>query len=206
MTYSRFENREEWVINALSKWVPRMTDFAIPSEPEIAIHWQTDGPPMNQRSLYEALSRIKALTLVRERRTCNYGHSHLGLIEYGGETILFTAPGWHQVSKETREIFTTVWTVKEAMVIYYAQSLGLQNSCPSELDHFKVEYYSTIWLIKTQQTLSRFVPSDNAYWQGQEIPFQTRNITTQTFPICSSPAFLPGSKTTVTPEPCSPLP
>ena len=72
---------------------------------------------MNQTSLYEGLSRVKSLALIRERRTCNYAYSHLGLIEYGGETILFAAPGWQTVSQETREIFTTVWTLKEVMVI-----------------------------------------------------------------------------------------
>jgi hypothetical protein len=206
MQYSRFENREEWVINTMSKWIPRITDFALPTNPDIAIHWQRDGPLMSQNTLYEALSRIKSLTLVRERRTCNYGHSHLGLIEYGGETILFTAPGWQKFSMETREIFTVVWTIKEAMVIYYPQSLGWTSSCPSESTHLKVEYYSMIWLIKAQQVLSKLVPSDRAYWEEQEILFQIRNLTTQTFPLCLSPALLPVAGATSTPEPCSPLP
>jgi len=206
MQYSRFENREAWVVNAVSKWISRVTDFTLPADPEIAIHWQRDGPPMDQNTLYEALSRVKSLTLVRERRTCNFGYSHLGLIEYGGETILFTATGWQKVSVETREIFTAVWTIKEAMVIYYPQSLGWPDSCPSEPAHLKVEYYSTIWLIKAQQILSKLVPSDRGYWEEQEIPFQIRNIKTQTFPLCLPPALLPASAATSTPEPCSPPP
>lgn len=203
--YVNFENRENWVIDALTKWVPKLDHLALPAEPELAIHWQADGPPMNQNSIYEGLSRIKSLALVRERRSCNYAHSHLGLIEYGGETILFTAPGWRTVSPKSREIFTTVWTIKEAMVIYYAQFLGLPNACPSELEHLKVEYYSTLWLIQVERALAQFVPADSKYWVETEIPFQIRNVKTQSFPQClpiwsSVPATMPSS------TPCSTLP
>jgi hypothetical protein len=187
MQYVDFANRETWVQDTLTKWIPQIDDFSLPRNSEIAIHWQTDGPPMSQATLYEGLSRVKSLVLVRERRTCNYGHSQLGRIEYGGETILFTAPGWQTVSQETREIFTTVWTIKEALVIYYAQFLGLASSCPSELEHLKVEYYSTIWLIQMEQVFSRFVPTDKKYWAETEIPFQIRNIKTQAFPQCLPP-------------------
>jgi hypothetical protein len=203
MRYGRFQGREGWVINALTKWIPRLNDWALPSDPVIAIHWQTDGPPMNQNTLYEALSRVKSLALVPERPLCSYGYSHLGLIEYGGEIILFTAPGWQKVSIETREILTTVWTIKEAMVIYYPQSLGWANSCPAEPEHLKTEYYSTIWLVAAEQAFSKFVPADRSYWEGQEIPFQSKHIVTQTFPPCSPPILLPAP----TPDPgCSQLP
>ena len=205
MQYSRFENRESWVIQAVTQWMPRMTDFALPADSVITSHWQTDGPPMSQTTLYEALSRIKSLALIPERRACNYGHSQFGLIEYGGETILFTAPGWKTVSAETREIFTTVWTIKEAMVIYYPQSLGWTNSCPSETDHLKNEYYSTIWLVKAQQVLAEFVPGDKNYWEQKEIPFQLRTLATQAFPDCL-PAAFPHPAFTPTAEPCFPIP
>jgi hypothetical protein len=187
MCYGQFENQEDWLINALTQWIPRMNDFAIPTDPVIAIHWQSDGPQMSQDTLYESLSRVKALTLVRERRLCSYGHSHLGLIEYGGEIILFSAPGWQKVSVETRQILTTVWTIKEAMVIYYPQSQGWASSCPSESEHLKNEYYSTIWLLKAEQVFSKFVPADRGYWEGQELGLQIRNIVTQSFPRCLPP-------------------
>jgi hypothetical protein len=204
MQYSRFEDREEWVIRSITKWIPRLTDFVIPTDSKIAIHWQADGPPMSLVSLYEALSRVKSLSLIRERRSCSYGHSELGLIELGGETVLFTAPGWQTVSVGTREILTAVWIIKEAMVIYYPQSLGWASSCPSEPDHLKTEYYSTIWLVKAQQALSKFVPADKGYWEQQEIPFQIRNITTQTFPACLPTQT--ADPVTPTVEPCFPLP
>ncbi len=168
-----------------------MNDLNLPVDSAVALYWQTDGPPMNQNSLYEALSRIKTLALIPERRMCSYGHSDLGLIEYGGEIVLFTSPSWQKVSQETREILTVVWTIKEAMVIYYPQSLGWANSCPSESARLKNEAYSTIWLVKAEQTLSKFVPSDQSYWEGQEIPFQIKNIVTQTFPPCLLPVLLP---------------
>jgi len=204
MQYSKFEEREEWLIRSITKWTSRLTDFALPTDPSIAIHWQADGPPMNQISLYEGLSRIRAMALIRERRSCSYGHSELGLIELGGETILFTAPGWQAVSVETQEILTAVWTFKEAMVIYYPQSLGWASSCPSEPDHIKVEYYSTIWLVKAQQTLSQFVPADRGYWERQEIPFQIRNLNLQAFPACLPTQAIDSITPTV--EPCFPLP
>jgi hypothetical protein len=180
------------VIHAVAKWVPQITEFSLPADPEIAQHWQSDGLSMNEATLYEALSRIKVLSLVRERRTCNYGYSDLGLIEYGGETVLFTAAGWSKVSEETREIFTAVWTIKEAMVIYYPQSNGWYNSCPSEQEHLKNELYSTIWLLRMEQVLATFVPVDKRYWQDVEIPFQKRNILDQKFPPCASPAMYTG--------------
>ncbi|MEW5719642.1 MAG: hypothetical protein AB1817_13510, partial [Chloroflexota bacterium] len=148
---------------------------------------------------------VKSLALVQERRTCNYAYSHLGLIEYGGETILFAAPGWQTVSQETREIFTTVWTLKEAMVIYYAQFRGLPNACPSEVEHLKIEYYSTIWLIHLEQILSRFVPADKKYWVETEILFQMRNVKTQTFPQCLPPTVFSATPMP-SPTPCSTVP
>jgi hypothetical protein len=162
----------------------------VPTDPNVAIHWQSDGPPMNQNTLYEALSRVKILELVRERRLCSYGYSQLGLIEYGGEIVLFTAPEWQKVSAETREIMTTVWTVKEAMVIYYPQSQGWSSSCPGETEHLKVEYYSTIWLLKAEQTLAQYAPTDANYWNDQETRRQIGNINTQSFPPCQSPVLL----------------
>lgn len=194
MRYGQFQNRELWLINAVSKWIPRMNDFDLPVDPSIARHWQSDGPPMSQETLYEALSRVKALTLVPERRLCSFGYSNLGLIELGGEILLFTDPGWQKVSIETREILTTVWTIKEAMVIYYPQSQGWSNSCPGETEHLKTEYYSTIWLLKAEQTLAEYVPADSSYWQDQETRRQARNILTQSFPPCQSP--LPAVKAT----------
>lgn len=203
MRYCRFQNREKWIIHVLSKWIPRMNDLAMPTDPAVALHWQADGPPMNQNTIYEALSRVKALALVPERPMCSYGHSHLGLIEYGGELVLFTAPGWQKVNVETREILTTVWTIKEAMAIYYPQSQGWASSCPSEPEHLKNEYYSTIWLVAAELTLARFVPTDQSYWEYQEIPFQIKNIVTQKFPPCLPPVLLPAP----TPDPgCSQLP
>jgi len=191
MRYCRFQGRETWLVHVLNKWIPRLNNLAIPSDPAIALHWQTDGPPLDQNTIYEALSRIKALALIPERPMCSYGHSHLGLIEYGGELILFTAPGWQKVTSETREIITTVWTIKEAMVIYYPQSLGWISSCPSESARLKNEYYSSIWLVSAEQALAAFVPADHIYWQNQEIPFQLKNIATQRFPPCSPPIQLP---------------
>ncbi len=191
ITYADFDNRESWIINALTRWIPKISELSVPTDPRIAAQWQIDGPPMNLVTLYEALSRIKAITLVRERRMCSYGYSDLGLIEYGGEIVHFTASGWEQVSAETREIVTTVWTIKEAMVIYYPQSLGWVNSCPSESTHLKNEYYSTIWLLEAERALSKYVPADASYWIDQEIPFQIRNIHTATFPRCLPPARLP---------------
>jgi hypothetical protein len=188
MSYRRFENREEWAINAVTKWIPRLDDFSLLAAWEIAQHWPSDGPPLSQLTLYEALSRIKSLTLVRERPMCSYGYSHLGLIEYGGEIVLFAAPAWQKVSLETREILTVVWTIKESMVIYYPQAQGWANSCPSEVGHLKNESYSTIWLLQAERVLSKFVPADKGYWENQEIPFQIRNIRTQTFPRCLQPA------------------
>ncbi|OGO38610.1 MAG: hypothetical protein A2Z03_10690 [Chloroflexi bacterium RBG_16_56_8] len=202
MRYSRFEGREDWVIQAVTKWIPRFTDFSLPAEEEITLHWQTDGPPMSQATLYEALSRVKSLTLVRERPTCSYGYSHLGLVEYGAGMVLFESAGWQRVTQDTREIVTAAWTIKEAMVIYYPQWLGWPSSCPCETDHLKNEYYSTIWLVKAEQALSRFVPADESYWQGQEIPFQIRNVTLQRFPECV-PAFVPNSAVKTTAEPRS---
>ena len=190
MRYCQFENREGWLIHALTKWIPRLDDWALPTDPAIAIHWQPDGPPMSRDTLYEALSRVKALTLVRERPFCSYGHSHLGLIEYGSELVLFTAPAWQKVSVETREILTTVWTIKEAMVIYYPQSRGWASSCPAEVEHLKNEYYSTIWLLKAEQVLSKYVAADARYWATQEIPHQFQNIVTQSFPKCSPPILV----------------
>jgi hypothetical protein len=206
MPYAGFEDRESWVINALTRWIPKISELSVPTDMRIATQWQIDGPPMNQVTLYEALSRIKSLTLVRERRMCSYGYSDLGLIEYGGEIVLFTASGWNQVSAETREIVTAVWTIKEAMVIYYPQSLGWANSCPSESAHLKNEYYSTIWLLESEQALSRFVPADASYWIDQEIPFQIRNIQTATFPRCLPPSGVPIPPPTVTSEGCTQIP
>jgi hypothetical protein len=200
MHYCRFQNREGWVINALTKWIPRLNTITVPTDPAIAVHWPADGPPMNHNTLYEALSRVKSLALVPERPTCSYGFSHLGLIEYGGEVILFSAPGWQKVSVETREILTTAWTIKEAMVIYYPQSQGWASSCPAEPEHLKNEYYSTIWLVAAEQALARVSPSDRSYWENQEIPFQSKHILTQTFPPCSPPIILPGP----TPDPSCP--
>jgi hypothetical protein len=190
MQYRQFGDQEKRLIDTLGKWIPRLNDFAVPTDPSVAIHWQNDGPPMNQDTLYEALSRVKTLALVRERRLCSYGHSQLGLIEYGGEIVLFTAPEWQKVSVETREILTTVWTIKEAMVIYYPQSQGWASSCPGEIEHLKVEYYSTIWLLKAEQALARFVPTDASYWNDQETRRQIRNISTQSFPPCQPPVLL----------------
>lgn len=142
--------------------------------------------------------------MIRERQTCNYGYSHLGLIEFGGETVLFTAPGWQKVSQESREIFTTVWTIKEAMVIYYPQSLGWSSACPNETDHLKNENHSTLWLIQAMTTLARAVPQDRWYWDESAIPLQMRAIKTQTFPACAAPLLL----ATPVPdrEPCPSLP
>ncbi len=206
MQYMNFENRESWVIDALTKWIPRIADFALPSDPAIALHWQSDGPSMSQRTLYEALSRIKTMALIRERGVCNYGYSHLGLVEYGGETILFASSGWQTVSVETREIFTTVWTIKEAMVIYYPQFLGWTSSCPSEYEHLKNEYYSSIWLLRMEQVLAQFVPADRKYWEETEIPFQIRNIRAQNFPACLPPASLFKTMPVPSPTPCSTKP
>ena len=200
MRYVNFQDQENWVIQSITRWIPRINAYGVPSDPQVAIHWQADGPPMSETTLYEALSRIKSLALVPERRMCNYGHSHLGLIEYGGETILFTSPGWQKVSAESREIFTTLWTIKEALVIYYPQTQGWSNSCPSDTAHLQVEYYSTIWLLAMEQMLAQFVTVDKFYWVDQEIPFQIKNIMTQKFPECRSPA-----STQVTPQP-SPTP
>jgi hypothetical protein len=197
MRYGQFENQEDWLILALTKWIPRLNDFALPTDPAVAIHWQSDGPPLSQDTLYEALSRVKSLALVRERRLCSYGHSALGLIEYGGEIVLFTAPAWQKVSLETRQILTTVWTIKEAMVIYYPQSQGWASSCPAETEHLKNEYYSTIWLLKAEQVLSQYVPADRGYWEDQEIPLQIRNIVTQSFPKCLPPVPAPTPSTHV---------
>ncbi|MBI5302509.1 MAG: hypothetical protein HY868_10250 [Chloroflexi bacterium] len=203
MRYCRFQERGKWILHVLSKWIPRLNDLMVPTDPAITHHWQADGPPMNPNTIYEALSRVKALALVPERPMCSYGHSHLGLIEYGGEVVLFTAPGWQKVNVETREILTTVWTIKEAMVIYYPQSQGWTNSCPSEPEHLKTEYYSSIWLVAAEQTLAQFVPADQSYWEKQEIPFQIKNIVTQKFPPCLPPVLLPAP----TPDPgCSQLP
>ncbi|MBI5651408.1 MAG: hypothetical protein HZC40_13345 [Chloroflexi bacterium] len=182
--YLRFDGQEARVIHAITKWIPRITNFDLPTDSIIAARWQSDGPPMNQVTLYEALSRIKFITLMRERQTCSYGYSHLGLIEFGGELILFNKPGWQRVSDETREIITTAWSIKEVMVIYYPQSLGWSSACPSEEGQVKNEFYSTIWLIKAQQTLSQWVPADASYWQDHEIPFQIANIHQQRFPKC----------------------
>ncbi|MBI4788851.1 MAG: hypothetical protein HY782_17605 [Chloroflexi bacterium] len=190
LRYTRFEGREDWLIHAVTKWIPRIGDFALPPESEITLHWQTDGPPLSRTTLYEALSRIKSVHLVRERPSCSYGYSHLGLIEYGAGMVLFEGTAWQRVSQETREIITTAWTIKEAMVIYYPQWMGWASSCPCESDHLKNEYYSTIWLVKAQQALSRWVPVDRTYWEEQEIPFQIRNIALQRFPECQ-PAYLP---------------
>ncbi|MBI5029960.1 MAG: hypothetical protein HZB51_05490 [Chloroflexi bacterium] len=190
MRYCQFEHQEARLVNTLAKWIPRLNDFAVPNDPNVISHWQSDGPPMNQSTLYEALSRVKILALVRERRLCSYGYSQLGLIEYGGEIVLFTAPEWQKVSAETREILTTVWTIKEAMVIYYAQSQGWPSSCSGETEHLKVEYYSTIWLLKAEQALARYVPSDASYWNDQETRRQIRNVSTQSFPPCQPPVLL----------------
>ncbi|MCL4393296.1 MAG: hypothetical protein M1482_00465 [Chloroflexi bacterium] len=206
MQYADFGGLEDHVANAVTKWIPAIGPLSNPTDPRIASHWQTDGPPLDQVTLYEALSRIKSLSLARERRMCSYGYSQLGLVEYGGEIMLFTAPGWQQVSAETREIVTAVWTIKEAMVIYYPQSLGWANACPSESAHLKNEYYSTIWLLETEQALSRFVPTDNSYWLEQEIPFQVRNIQTAAFPRCLAPARLPVPTSTAESEGCTSMP
>jgi hypothetical protein len=61
---------------------------------------------------------------------------------------------------------------------YYAQFRGLPNACPSEVEYLKIEYYSTLWLIRMEQALSRFVPTDTKYWTETEIPFQIRNVKT----------------------------
>jgi len=204
MHYLNFENRHTWVIESLAKWIPHLTDFILPDDVVFTSHWESDGPPLNQHSLYEALSRIRTIALIRERKTCNYGYSHLGLIEFGGETVLFTALGWQKVSQESREIFTTVWTIKEAMVIYYAQSLGWLSACPNEPDHFKNENYSTLWLIQAMNVLARAVPQDRWYWEESAIPLQLRAIKTQTFPVCSAPMLFPTPQPDS--EPCLKLP
>ncbi len=204
MRYINFENREFWLVESLAKWIPRLTDFTLPADATIAAHWQSDGPPMNQPSLYEALSRIKTMALIPERRTCNYGYSHLGLVEFGGETILFTAPGWQKVSQASREIFTTVWTIKEAMVIYYPQTLGWSSACPNESDHIKNENYSTLWLIQAMTALTHLVPQDGWYWEESAIALQLRVIKTQTFPACAAPLLLPTPQPNR--EPCLTLP
>lgn len=202
LRHDHFENHEAWLTQVLARWIPKLDQITLPTEPELAVHWQSDGPPMQLDTVYEALSRIKAVALIRERRSCNYAHSHLGLIEYGGETVLFSAAGWRTVSQDSREIFTTVWTVKEAMVIYYAQFIGLPNACPSASEHLKVEYYSTLWLLQAERALSGFVPGDRAYWVAKEIPFQMRNIKTQTFPPCQA-TWTPAPVTMPSPTPCS---
>jgi hypothetical protein len=202
MPYTNLENRESWVVNAIVRWIPKITELSAPTDPRIWAQRQTDGPPMNQMTRYEALSRFKSLALVRERRMCSYGYSHLGLIEYGGEIVLFAAPGWQQVSAKTREILTAVWTIKEAMVIYYPQSLGWADSCPSESEHLENEYYSTIWLLKAEQTLSRSVPADASYWIGQEIPLSPE-YTDSHIPKVPFPARLPVPPTTAVSEGCT---
>ena len=204
MRYVNFEDRESWLIESITQWIPRFTDFTLATDAAVAAHWQSDGPPLNQQSLYEALSRIKTIALIPERRTCNYGYSHLGLVEFGGETILFTAPGWQKVSQASREIFMTVWTIKEAMVIYYPQVLGWSSACPNERDYVKNENYSTLWLIQAMTTLARIVPQDGWYWEDSAIALQLRVIKTQTFPACAAPQYLPAPQPTR--EPCLPLP
>ena len=195
MRYVNFENREFWLGESIAKWIPRLTDFTLPTDATVAAHWESDSPPMNQSSLYEALSRIKTIALIPARRTCNYGYSHLGLIEFGGETVLFSAAGWQKVSRESREIFTTVWTIKEAMVIYFPQTRGWSSACPNETDHLKNENYSTIWIIQAMTALARTVPQDGWYWEESALPQQWRTIKTQTFPVCAAPLLL------ATPEP-----
>lgn len=204
MRYINFDNREFWLVEALAKWIPRMTDFTLPADATVAAHWSSDAPPLNQLSLYEALSRIKTIALIPARHTCNYGYSHLGLIEFGGETILFTAAGWQKVSTESREIFATAWTIKEAMVIYYPQTQGWASACPNERDHLKNENYSTTWLIRAMTALARAVPQDQWYWDGTALAQQWRAIRTQTFPVCAAPLLL----ATPVPdqEPCLPAP
>ncbi len=51
MSYLNFQGREQWVVNAVSKWVTRVADFTLPAEPEIASLWQSDGPPMSETTL-----------------------------------------------------------------------------------------------------------------------------------------------------------
>jgi hypothetical protein len=196
MLYSRFEGREAWLMDALTQWIPRLAGISQTADPAVLAHWQTDGADLTCLTFYEALSRLQALTAVRERRTCSYGYSDRGLIEYGGEMIFFTEPAWQKLSLESRQILTVVWTIKEAMVIYYPQSLGWTSPCLSERTHLKTEYYSTIWLLQAERTLAQYVPADRSYWEEKEIPFQIRNIVTQSFPPCLPPA------TSYAPTPC----
>jgi hypothetical protein len=189
MTYVRFENHEGRLLDALVKWIPRLVDISQLSDPAIKAHWQPDGPPLNETTLYEALSRLQSLAVVRARRTCSYAYSDRGLIEYGGEMIMFTDPAWQKLSRSSREILTVVWTIKEAMAIYCPHSLGGSSSCPSETGRLKTEYYSTTWLVQAERALAQYVEQDRAFWEEKGIPFQVRNKVTQTFPPCLPPTI-----------------
>lgn len=164
-TYKAFTDEQvNWIITAMTTWVPRVTDFSLP--PEVASYWEW-GDELNSTTIYEALSRLKNIS---HAPGASFASPTNGTISITDDVVFFNRSDIPNLSYTAKLAMTAEPIVKEATGNYYAQNRRIPNVCGTTKTITDWERYSMTFGYVFYKNAAPFI--SDSYWRTVLIPQQ----------------------------------